>query len=39
VTRGGVPAAVALVAVAVTSLQFGAGFAATLWRGAEPLSG
>jgi inner membrane transporter RhtA len=29
--RGGVPAAVALVVVAVTSLQFGAGFAATLF--------
>jgi inner membrane transporter RhtA len=29
--RGGTPAAVALVVVAITSLQFGAGFAATLF--------
>jgi inner membrane transporter RhtA len=31
VTRGGVPAAVGLVVVAITSLQFGAGFSATLF--------
>jgi inner membrane transporter RhtA len=31
VTRGGVPAAVGLVVFAITSLQFGAGFSATLF--------
>jgi inner membrane transporter RhtA len=36
VTRGGVPVAVGLVVVAVTSLQFGAGFAATLFDDLGP---
>jgi len=36
VNRGGVPVAVGLVVVAVTSLQFGAGFAATLFDDLGP---
>jgi inner membrane transporter RhtA len=36
VSRGGVPVAVGLVVVAVTSLQFGAGFAATLFDDLGP---